>query len=79
MESQTRQVLENIGAVLSAAGADFGDVVKTTIYLVDMQDFSKVNEVYKSYFGGSAPARSTIAVQALPLGARVEIECIAVV
>lgn len=79
VESQTHQVLHNLGAILAAAGVGFTAVVKTTIYLVDMRDFPKVNEVYQGYFGESAPARSTVAVQALPLGARIEIECVAVV
>jgi 2-iminobutanoate/2-iminopropanoate deaminase len=78
---QTRQVMRNIGAVLEAAGASFDDVVKTTIYLIDMADFSSVNAVYGEAFtgGGAAPARSTVAVAGLPRGARVEIEVTAVV
>ena len=67
----------NLGAVLCAAGYHFDDVVKTTIFLVDMNDFPAVNEVYERYFGASKPARSTVAVAALPRGARVEIDCIA--
>jgi 2-iminobutanoate/2-iminopropanoate deaminase len=63
--------------VLEAAGASFEHVVKTTIYLVDLNDFARVNEVYGSYFQSAPPARATIAVAALPLGARVEIEAIA--
>jgi 2-iminobutanoate/2-iminopropanoate deaminase len=63
--------------VLEAAGASFDDVVKTTIYLVDLNDFARVNEVYGSFFHGAPPARATIAVAALPLGARVEVEAIA--
>jgi 2-iminobutanoate/2-iminopropanoate deaminase len=76
--AQTRQVMENIAAVLEAAGAGFVQVVKTTIYLIDMADFPKVNEVYAERFSGAAPARSTVAVAALPRGARVEIEVTAV-
>lgn len=75
--TQTERVLENLGAVLCAAGYHFNDVVKTTIFLVDMNDFPAVNKVYERYFGASKPARSTVAVAALPRGARVEIDCIA--
>ncbi len=72
---QTTQVLSNIAAVLAAAGAAFTDVVKTTIYLIDMADFATVNPIYgEAFAAGIAPARSTVAVAALPLGARVEIE-----
>jgi 2-iminobutanoate/2-iminopropanoate deaminase len=74
---QTQRVIENIGAVLCAAGYLYADVVKTTIFLVDMNDFAAVNAVYEKYFGATKPARSTVAVAALPRGARVEIECIA--
>jgi len=74
---QTDRVLKNLGAVLEAAGGSFDDVVKTTIYLVDLNDFARVNEVYGSFFQNAPPARATIAVAALPLGARVEIEAIA--
>lgn len=74
---QTERVMNNLGAVLEAAGASFEHVVKTTIYLVDLNDFARVNEVYGSYFQSAPPARATIAVAALPLGARVEIEAIA--
>jgi 2-iminobutanoate/2-iminopropanoate deaminase len=72
--AQSRQVMRNVAAVLEAAGARFEQVFKTTIYLVDMADFAAVNAVYGEYFGTVAPARSTVAVAALPLGARVEIE-----
>jgi 2-iminobutanoate/2-iminopropanoate deaminase len=75
--TQAERVIENIGAVLCAAGYLYADVVKTTIFLVDMNDFSAVNAVYEKYFGATKPARSTVAVAALPRGARVEIECIA--
>jgi 2-iminobutanoate/2-iminopropanoate deaminase len=74
---QAEQVMENIAAVLSAAGAGFNDVVKTTVFLVEMNDFSTVNEVYGRYFPGHKPARSTVAVKALPRGAQLEIEVIA--
>jgi len=77
IQSQTEQVLKNIQAVLAAAGADFNQVVKTTVFLIDMADFAVMNQVYAQYFTESAPARSTVQVAILPLGARVEIECIA--
>jgi 2-iminobutanoate/2-iminopropanoate deaminase len=76
---QAEQVLENISAVLSAAGAGFNDVVKTTVFLVEMSDFGGVNEVYGRYFSSHKPARSTVAVKALPRGVLVEIEVIACV
>jgi len=75
--AQTERAIENLGAVLCAAGYEFVDVVKTTIFLIDMKDFSAVNAVYEKYFGMSKPARSTVAVAALPRGARIEIDCIA--
>jgi len=76
--TQTRQAMKNLGAVLEAGGATFADVVKTTIFLVDMNDFATVNEAYGESFKGAAPpARSTVAVAALPRGARVEIDVIA--
>ncbi len=75
--AQTERVLQNLGAVLCAAGYTFAEVVKTTIFLIDMNDFPAVNKVYEHYFGASKPARSTVAVAALPRGARVEIDCIA--
>lgn len=76
---QTEQVLENISAVLSAAGAGFNDVVKATVFLVEMSDFSAMNEVYGRYFSNHKPARSTVAVKQLPRGVLVEIEVIACV
>lgn len=75
---QTKRVLENISAVLKAEHLNFGHVVKTTIFLIDMGDFQTVNEIYGTYFRESPPARSTVAVAALPKGAKVEIEVIAV-
>ncbi len=75
--AQAERVLQNLGAVLEAADFSFADVVKTTIFLVDMNDFSAVNDVYARVFGDAKPARSTVAVAALPRGARVEIEAIA--
>jgi 2-iminobutanoate/2-iminopropanoate deaminase len=74
---QAEQVMENIAAVLAAAGAGFSDVVKTTIFLVEIGDFGAVNEVYGRYFTTHRPARSTVAVKALPRGVMVEIEVIA--
>ena len=76
--AQARQVLDNLGAVLSAASLTFDHVVKTTIYLADMGDFAKVNEVYAERFGSAPPARATVAVAGLPKGVRVEIDAIAV-
>lgn len=75
--AQTHQVLKNLGAVLAEGGYDFEDVVKTTIFLIDMNDFAAVNDEYARFFGGSKPARSTVAVAGLPKGARVEIDAIA--
>ena len=74
---QTEQIMTNIAAVLAAGGSDFSKVLKTTIFLVDMNDFAAVNEVYGAHFGQQPPARSTVAVSGLPKGARVEIEVIA--
>jgi 2-iminobutanoate/2-iminopropanoate deaminase len=75
--AQTEQAMKNLTAVLSNAGCSWAEVVKTTIFLADMADFAKVNEVYAKHLGGSRPARSTVAVAGLPRGARVEIECVA--
>jgi 2-iminobutanoate/2-iminopropanoate deaminase len=77
--AQTRQVLENLRAVLEAAGASFDSVVKTTVFLKNMADFGAMNEVYSEYFTASKPARSTVAVAELPRGALVEIDLCAVV
>lgn len=74
---QTRQVLDNLTAVLTEAGCSRKDVVKVTVFLTDMKDFAAVNEVYASYFTSPFPARTAFAVSGLPLGARVEIEAIA--
>lgn len=75
--AQTEQVMKNLTAVLANAGCSWAEVAKTTIFLVDMADFAKVNEVYAKHIGGSRPARSTVAVASLPRGVRVEIECVA--
>lgn len=74
---QTEQVMKNLAAVLTAAGASLGDVVKTTVYLADMADFSAMNEVYARHFGAHKPARSTVQAAGLPRGARVEIDVVA--
>jgi 2-iminobutanoate/2-iminopropanoate deaminase len=76
---QTARALENLRAILSTAGSSLSEVVKTTVFLVDMADFTAMNEVYGRFFGSHRPARSTVAVAALPRGARVEIEVIAAV
>lgn len=78
LQSQVERALANLGAVLEAAGLGYGDVVKTTLFLVDMDDFGAVNELYGRCFPEPQPARSTIAVAALPRGARFEIEALAV-
>lgn len=79
IEDQTRQVLNNLQAVLAEAGASAKNVVKTTIFLADLSDFSTVNAIYAEVFGtGRAPARSTVQAAALPKGAKVEIDAIAV-
>jgi 2-iminobutanoate/2-iminopropanoate deaminase len=78
VQEQTERVLENLSAVLKAAGSSLAAVVKTTVFLTSMSDYAAMNEVYARYFPGVAPARSTIAVAGLPRGAQVEIECIAV-
>jgi 2-iminobutanoate/2-iminopropanoate deaminase len=77
IRQETHRVMKNLEAVLRAAGASFTDMVKSTIYLVDLGNFSTVNEVYATYFTGSPPARATVQVAALPRGAQVEIDAIA--
>ncbi len=77
--AQTRQVLENLGAVLAAAGASFANVVRTTIFLADMGDFAIVNELYGEKFHSDPPARATVQAARLPRDARVEIDAIAVI
>lgn len=79
IQEETTRVMENIKAVLAAAGVGMEAVVKTTIFLTDLGDFATVNETYGKYFISDPPARSTVQVAALPKGARVEIECVAVV
>lgn len=75
--NQAHQVMKNLFYVLEAAGAHFNDVIKTTIFLTNMDDFEEVNAVYSHYFGHHKPARSTIAVKTLPKNVLIEIECIA--
>lgn len=75
--SQAERVMANLAAVLGQAGCAWKDVVKTTIFLADMGDFARVNEVYARHLGDARPARSTVAVASLPRGVRVEIECVA--
>ena len=77
VRAQTRQALHNLSAVLEAAGSSLGQVVKTTVFLVAMADFTAMNEVYGDFFASDPPARSTIAVAELPRNARVEIEAVA--
>lgn len=79
VQAQTEQVLQNLQAVLKAAGSSLKNVVKTTVFLQDMGDFAAMNEVYGRYFDKKPPARSTVQVAGLPLGAQVEIEAVALV
>jgi len=79
VRAQTERVLQNLGAVLTAGGASFASVVKTTIYLADLQDFGAVNEVYGRTFIKDPPARATVQVAGLPKGALIEIDAIAVI
>ncbi len=78
VRAQAERVMDNLAAVLSVAGVGFGDVVKASIFLVDLNEFATVNEVYGKRFPSAPPARSTVQVAALPKGARVEIDLIAV-
>lgn len=78
IQEQTTQVLENIGALLAEAGADFSKVAKTTIYLADLADFSVVNQIYATYFSEPFPARATVQVARLPRDVRIEIDAIVV-
>lgn len=77
LAAQTRRVLENLSAVLQAAGASLADVVKTTVFMIDLTEFKAMNEVYARFFTEAPPARSTVQVAALPRGARIEIEAVA--
>lgn len=78
VEAQARQALDNLGAILREAGMDFGCVVKTTVFLADMDDFAAINTIYAEYFTGEAPARSCVQVAALPKGGLFEVEAVAV-
>jgi len=78
VEAQARQALDNLAAILDAAGMTCADVVKTTVFLADIKDFAAINTIYAEYFTGEAPARSCVQVAALPKGALFEIEAIAV-
>jgi len=77
VRAQTRRVLENVSAIVAAAGATLGRVVKTTVYLVDMSDFPAMNEVYAGFFRAPAPARATVQVGRLPKDVRIEIDAVA--
>ncbi len=79
IKQETKQVLENLKAVLEAAGSDLSKVIKTTVYLKDMKDFALMNEVYALYFKQNPPARSTVQVAELPKGAKIEIDAVAVI
>ncbi len=79
LEAETRRALANLSAVLSAGGTSLASIVKTTIFLTDMNDFAAVNTIYAEVMGNAKPARSTVAVAGLPKGARVEIEAIATI
>jgi 2-iminobutanoate/2-iminopropanoate deaminase len=77
LAAQTHRIFKNLGAILAAAGASFDNVVKTTVYLADMNDFPAMNEIYATYFSSPAPARATVQAARLPRDARVEIDLIA--
>lgn len=77
IEEQTRQALTNASAIMEAAGISLSNVVKTTVFMADMNDFAAMNEVYSTFFSEPFPARSAVAVKALPKGVLVEVECIA--
>ena len=77
IEAQTRQVMQNLAHILEAAGSNLAYIVKTTIFVTNLSDFAAINQVYGSFFAGDPPARSTVQVVALPLGANIEIEAVA--
>ncbi|ADH61152.1 endoribonuclease L-PSP [Thermoanaerobacter mathranii subsp. mathranii str. A3] len=77
IEAQTERVLENIKAILKAAGMDFNNVIKTTVFVTNIRDFAKINEIYGRYFKDKPPARSLVEVKSLPKGALIEIEVVA--
>jgi 2-iminobutanoate/2-iminopropanoate deaminase len=78
VKEQTRQVMENLGAILTEAGLNYSHIVKCSIFISDMKDFPIINEVYGKYFDDQAPARETVQVAGLPLGVDVEISCVAI-
>ncbi|MEA3419253.1 MAG: Rid family detoxifying hydrolase [Campylobacterota bacterium] len=78
VEKQMHQIMKNLYYLLEAAGSQFTDVIKTTIYLEDMRDFEAMNKIYSYHFKDHRPARSTVAVRSLPKGVKIEIDCIAV-
>ena len=78
VEEQTKQAIENLKAIIEAAGSDLSKVIKTTVFIKDMNQFGKINEIYASYFTKNQPARSTVEVARLPKDVLVEIECIAI-
>ena len=78
IDTQTKQVLNNLSEVLKEAGSSLQKVLKTTIFLADMNDFAKVNAIYEEFFGTHKPSRSTVAVKTLPKNVKIEIDCIAV-
>jgi len=77
IELETEKVLQNIEAILSAEGLNFGHVIKTTVYLTDLSEFTRMNQVYEKFFSNTKPARACVQVAALPKGAKVEIDAIA--
>ena len=77
IELETEKVLQNIEAILSAEGLNFGHVIKTTVYLTDLSEFTRMNQVYEKFFSNTKPARACVQVEALPKGAKVEIDAIA--
>lgn len=78
VEEETRQVLENLGAILKEAGMDYSDVVRVTVFMAEMNDYARINKVYAEYFKDKPPARAAVQVASLPKDVRVEISCIAV-
>ncbi|MDL2274449.1 RidA family protein [Oscillospiraceae bacterium OttesenSCG-928-G22] len=78
VEAQTHAAMKNLGAILNEGGAGYGNILKTTIFLQNLDDFAVVNKIYESYFDGTFPARSCVQVAKLPLGGLVEIECVAI-
>lgn len=79
IQNQIRQIIENITAVLTAAGGSIADIVKTTIFITDMQEFGEINKIYSEYFNASIPARSCVEVSNLPKQASIEMEAIAII